>query len=141
MELLSRLHDLFDASPKAVRFHIFSDGEIENFDRFIFTGEQKACLILESGLRIENIHFHLRRDAFCTLYHMVKAPVFVPGKSTFSVLAAILTNSCVLYTDEITEFHLYNILEKYIDGNKKFISLDGQKENIVAGLKALVLPD
>ena len=109
----------------------------ENFGKFEFTGEHEASLKLESGLLIENIQFHLRQDTFDTLYNMIKAPIFVPGKSTFSVLAVILSNSYVLYENEIWEYFLYDLLEKYIEGNPRFISLNGLDEKIVHTMETL----
>lgn len=126
--LIGKLHNLFITSPRPVRFHIFSDGKQEIFERFTFTGEREAFLKLESGLLIDNIQFHLRQNTFDTLYHLIKAPVLVPGKSTFSVVAVLLGNSCVLYEDEIHEFYQYDLLEEYMRDNPRFVSLTGLED-------------
>ena len=131
VELLQKLQNLFNSSPKPVRFHIFSDGQPNNFDRFTFTDGHEAFLKLESGLLIENIQFHLCHSTINTIYHMIKAPILIPGKSTFSVLAVILSNSYVFYEDEITEFYQYDLLEQYMEGNTRFIPLNERVEDRV----------
>jgi len=123
VELLKRLQKYFEPSSKPVHFHIFSDGQPDNFRKFTFTGEQEAFLKLESGITIENIQFHLRQSTIDTLYHMIKAPVFIPGKSTFSVVAVMLSKFYVFYENEIRDFYQYDLLEKYMEGNPKIISL------------------
>ena len=64
------------------------------------------------------------------MYHMIKAPIFVPGKSTFSVVAVLLSNSYIFYENEICEFYQYNLLEKYMEKNPRFISLNELEERI-----------
>lgn len=135
--LLQRLQNIFGSSPKPVRFHIFSDGRPDNFVKFSFTGEREAFLQLESGLLIENIQFHLNQSTFDTIYHMIKAPILVPGKSTFSVVAVLLSNSYVFYENEICEFYQYNLLEKYMEGNPRFISLTGLEDRVMDVMKTL----
>lgn len=132
VELIKRLQNFFGLSSKPVRFHIFSDGVSDNFSKFTFTGEHEASLQWESGLRIENIQFHLRQNTFDTLYHMINAPIFVPGKSTFSLLAVILGSSCVLYDNEIFEDNNYRLLEEYMEGNPRFTLLDGLEGRVAA---------
>ena len=141
VKLLRRLQGFFRLSPKPVRFHIFSDGRPDDFDKFTFTDEHEAVLKLESGFLIENIQFHLRHSAIDTLYHLIKAPIFVPGKSTFSVLAALLNNSYVLYEEEICEFYQYALLEKYMKGNLNFISLTKLEDRAVDIIEALTNQD
>lgn len=135
--LLERLQDFFGSSPKPVRFHILSDGRPEDFVRFTFASECEASLKLESGLLIENIQFHLRQSTFDTIYHMIKAPIFVPGKSTFSVMAVLLGKSHVFYENEISEFYQYDLLEKYMAGNPRFISLTGLEDRGAGVMEAL----
>jgi hypothetical protein len=135
--LLQRLQNFFGSSPKPVRFHVFSDGRPDDFVKFTFTGDGEAFLKLESGTLIENIQFHLRQSTINTLYHMIKAPIFVPGKSTFSVVAVLLSNSYVFYEDDIREFYQYDLLEKYIEGNPMFISLTQLEDRVVDVMEAL----
>lgn len=123
VELIQRLHKFFGSSSKPLRFHIFSDGKIDNFSHFTFIDESKALLKLESNIIIDNIRFHLSQNTFETLYHMIKAPIFVPGKSTFSVIALLLSQSYIIYDNEILSFYQYDLLEKYIEENPKIISL------------------
>jgi len=124
VNLLDRLQDFFHKSSKPIRFHIFSDGEPDNFDQFEFTDGDSAILKFESGKVIKNIQFHLRRNTLDTLYHMIKAPILVPGKSTFSVVAALLNTSFIFYDDQIREFYQYTLIAKYMEKNPKFILLD-----------------
>lgn len=128
VELLQRLNNLFYLPDKPLCFHIFSDGRADNFDNFVFTGSQTAFLKLETGSIIHNIQFHLCQSATNTLYHLIKAPIFIPGKSTFSVLALILGNSYVLYDRDIVDFYQYDLLTKYIQGNTRFMSLNDMTE-------------
>jgi hypothetical protein len=135
--LLERLQKFLGSSSKPVQFHIFSDGRPENFGKFIFTGEREAFLKLESGIIIENIQFHLRQNSIDTLYHMIKAPIFVPGKSTFSVVAVLLSKSYVLYENEFLDYYQYNLLEKLMEGNPRFISLTRLEDRVDYVLEAL----
>ncbi len=137
IELLNRLQNFFRSSSKPVRYHIFSDGQPDNFVKFKFTSEHEAFLKMKSGNLIENIQFHLRQSTFDTLYHMIKAPIFIPGKSTFSVVATLLNNSYVFYENEIFEFYQYDLLGKYMDENPRFISLTGLEDKAAEIIKAL----
>lgn len=134
--LLQQLQNCFKLSSKPILFHIFSDGLQDDFCRFTFRNENDAFVELESGIVIENIRFHLRRSSISTLYHMIKAPIFVPGKSTFSVLAALLTKSYVLYDEEICEFYQFNLLAKYMKENPKIISRAELGDKIVEVMEA-----
>ncbi len=138
VEVLQRLHNFFRGSPKPVCFHIFSDGQPSNFVKFTFMSNKEAFLKLETGTVIENIQFHFRQNSIDTLYHMIKAPIFVPGKSTFSVVAVLLNNSYVFYEDQIWEFYQYDLLEKYIEGNPQFISLAQLKAKAANVMAALI---
>ena len=130
VELIQRLWNFFESSSKPVRFHIFSDGQPDDFGQFAFIDEREAALKLESGILIENIQFHLCQNSIDAMYHMIKAPIFVPGKSTFSVVAVLLSNSYIFYENEICEFYQYNLLEKYMEKNPRFISLNELEERI-----------
>ncbi len=135
VDLLSDLQSLFSDSVPPVRFHVFSDGKPEDFDDFVFGSEEVASLKLESGLSIENIQFHLCDSTIDSLYHLIEAPILVPGKSTFSVLAILLGESVVLYDERITEFYQYDLLAKYMSGNSRFVSLDGTTEEILVSVR------
>lgn len=140
VELLQKLQHIFRSSLKPVHFHIFSDGRHDDFDSFTFKNEHEAYIELQSGRLIKNIKFHLRQSTISTLYHMTKAPIFIPGKSTFSVLAVILGDSHILYDDQITEFYQYLLIEQYMKGNTRFTPLKELQEhdinNIVQNINA-----
>lgn len=123
VDLLERLKESFDGRSKPVSFHIFSDGQPKDFPKFTFENERDAYVVLNSGVTIENCRFHLRTDTMESLYHMIKASVFFPGKSTFSVLATILNRSYVIYDDEIFGFYQYDLLKQYVDANPNFVRL------------------
>ncbi len=122
--LLARLQEIFATSPRPVRFHVYSDGRREDFDRFTFTSDREARLEIGADRRIDGIRFHLRDDTMETLSRLAAARLLVPGKSTFGVLAALLTDGYVLYEGEITEFYQYELLEDYTAGNPRFVTLD-----------------
>ncbi|MEO0648316.1 MAG: hypothetical protein AAFZ17_19555 [Cyanobacteria bacterium J06650_10] len=134
--LLQRLQSFFHTSSKVpsnnfskpVRFHIFSDGTAADFPQFTFVNQAEAYLNTPSGMRIENIQFHLSQNSLDALYHLVKAPVLVPAKSSFSFLAVLLGKSRVLYDDQIREFYQYDFLADYMKNNSRFILLDDLKQ-------------
>ena len=124
VKLIERLQESFKSSKKPVRFHIFSNGQPDDFTKFTFTNEHEADLRLNSSCKIEKIQFHLCQNTFDTLYYMITAPIFVPAKSAFSVLASILNKSYILYEKEVFEYHSFGLLEKYKEEVSRFISLD-----------------
>lgn len=130
VDLLQRLQALSYLSSKPIRFHIFSDGQSADFPQFTFVSEREAYLALASGERIENIQFHLSQNSLDALYHLVKAPVLVPSKSSFSFLAVLLGKSYVLYDDTIYEFYQYDFLKDYMQCNARFILLSNLKEQV-----------
>ena len=138
VRLLERLHNVFLSALKPVRFHIFSDGRSDDFVRFSFTSEREAYLKLESGVILENIQFHLRQSTIDTLYHLIKAPILVPGKSTYSVVAALLGNSYVFYENEICEFYQYYILDKYMQRSPRFVTLTDLEERATDVMEVLI---
>lgn len=93
VNLLHRLLLLSTASSRPLRLHIFSDGQPTDFPQFTFVGDRVAYLDLACGVRIENIQFHLSQNSLDALYHLAKAPVVVPSKSSFSFLAVLLGRS------------------------------------------------
>ena len=135
VELLQRLQNFFKSSSKPVCFHIFSDGRPGNFGKFTFISDHEAFLKLNSGFLIKNVQFHLRNNTMDALYHMIKAPILVPGKSTFSVVAALLNNSYVFYENEICEFYQYDILKEQIEENPMFISITDLENKFVDATK------
>lgn len=124
VSLLQRLQSLFHTASKPVRFHIFSDGQATDFPQFTFVSEKDAYLEAASGKRIENIQFHLSENSLDALYHLVKAPVLVPTKSSFSFLAVLLGKSKVLYDKAIHEFYQYDLIRDYMARSSRFVLLN-----------------
>lgn len=130
IDLISRLDTLFQSSHKKPHFHIFSDGYREEFPEFTFRSGSEAILKRNDDEWINNIYFHLRSNSFDTLYHMTKADIFIPGKSSFSFLATVLTKSFILYEKDIFKFHVFDLLNEYIKNSKRFIDLRTIDQNI-----------
>ena len=124
VELLGRLQKFLAGLPKPVRFHVFSDGRPDDFPRFTFADERVASVRTQSGLMIENIQFYPYQSAFDALYHMANAPVLVPSKSAFSVLALLVGDPIVVYESEITDFFMFKLLKKYMRASPHCVSLD-----------------
>jgi len=130
VDLVQRLQSLYADSSKPIRFHIFSDGKSTDFPQFTFLNDREAYLKLDSGERVENIQFHLSQNSLDALYHLAKAPVLVPSKSSFSFLAALLGTSHVFYDDAIYGFYQYTFLKDYIQQSARFILLSELKEQM-----------
>jgi len=128
VDLIQRLQSLSSVSSKPIRLHIFSDGQPTDFPQFTFVSKREAYLELASGDRIENIQFHLSQNSFDALYHLAKAPVLVPSKSSFSFLAVLLGKSYVFYDDAIREFYQYDFLKDYMQRDARFVALNNWQE-------------
>ena len=124
VELLQRLQTLFQKSVKPVRFHIISDGSPSDFPQFTFISATEAHLKPASGSDVENIQFHLAQTSLDALYHLIKAPVLLPAKSSFSVLAVLFGKSYVLYDETIRAFYQYDFLSDYMQQNPRFVLID-----------------
>lgn len=65
-----------------MKIHIFSNGNINEFQEFI---------------NIENIKLHLNEDIFYTFHSLVKAKILVMAKSSLSYSAALLNENKIYY--------------------------------------------
>jgi hypothetical protein len=67
---------------KPYKFHLFSEGSIEQFDLFN---------------KLDDIQFHLNEDLLNTYIYMIYADILVTSKSSFSYTAAILSKNNIIY--------------------------------------------
>lgn len=128
INLIRSLKTKLDSPEKPIRFHLFSNGRVSDFKSFYFIDGSRAVLYSDDGSSISNIHFHLNINSRDTLYHLIKAPILYPGKSTFSVLAVLLSKGIVVYSEEITDFYQYTLLEAYMNESQRCIPLDRVEE-------------
>ncbi len=129
IDLIARIHANMSAHRKPIRFHVFSDGKKEDFERFEFVDDTHARIYLEGGAMIDNILFHLQEDAFNTLHLMSRADILIPAKSAFSALAIILGRAMVIYDDFIFDLGVFSPFRQYMKGDSRFVRM----EQLVSG--------
>jgi hypothetical protein len=123
-ELLSTLMIATKNAPLPVRFNVFTDGTQSDFQDFDFSQPELASLSSGDGGTIPGIRFHFGIDTFETLYHLINASVFVPAKSSFSVLAVALGSGIVVVPDSVSEFPMFGLFEEIIQSSKRFHTLE-----------------
>jgi hypothetical protein len=80
------MHKIYnDNLTKNIKFHIYSQGNIENFQEIV-------------NLTEYNIEFHLNEFVLDTFNAMIFADVLATSKSSFSYVAALLSNGIIYYT-------------------------------------------
>jgi hypothetical protein len=119
---------------------MFTDGNPEDFAQFTFIDDVRCEAVLKrtSQPDIENICFHMSMGAMDTLFHLIEAPVLVPGRSAFSVVAALLSDSYVLAGDTVKEFYQYAFMSEYMTNSRKFVHLGDPESDAIQALKVLM---
>lgn len=83
INIIHRIYN--DNSTKNIKFHIYSQGKIEDYQEIV-------------NLRQYNIEFHLNEFVLDTFNAMVFADVLSTTASSFSYVAGLLSNGIIYYT-------------------------------------------
>jgi hypothetical protein len=83
---------------KPIKYHIYSWQ--------MPSDEQKRLVDLACKLNID-MELHVDENVFSTFYHLTKADIYVNGQSTFSVLAAYLSDGIKLCTPFAEHWHSF----------------------------------
>ncbi len=138
--LIRQLHPALSQLGRPIRYHMFTDGNPEDFAQFTFIDDARCEAVLKctSQPDIENICFHMSVGAMDTLFHLIEAPVLVPGRSAFSVVAALLSDSYVLVGDTVKGFYQYAFMSEYMTNSRKFVHLGDPESDAIQALKVLM---
>lgn len=114
--LIQRIAKLFLKTDLVRVFHVFSDGDVDDFDQFPMKGDGVAYLPGQD--EDAQILFHLKSSPFDTFNALVNADIFVPSRSSFAVVAMALNENQIVTDEAIRGAGLYRMFDDWLSSSE-----------------------